>query len=94
MSRRARSSSDCAGRGIDVPGIRSGVDEVDGIKKMIGGSDRFRDDASAGLFHMSPSRLRGGGDPGHGKFFGEANDAAVAADERVRRLRSVYGRRE
>src|SRR6266404_2062571 len=68
---------------FDVPEFGARVDEVDGIKKMIGRVlIDFGDDASAGAFpHVALEIAAEVEILAHGKFFGEADDAAVAADE-------------
>ena len=68
---------------VDVPEFGAGVDEMDGVKKMIGRVlIDFGDDASAGAFpHIAFEVAAEVEFLAHGQFFGEADNAAIAADE-------------
>ena len=68
---------------VDIPEFGARVDEMDGVEKMIGRIlIDFGDDASAGGFpHVAIEVAAEVEFLAHGKFFGEADDAAIAADE-------------
>jgi len=68
---------------VDVPEFGAGVDEMDGVEKMIGRVlIDFGDDAGPGAFpHVAIEVAAEVEFLSHGEFFSEADNAAIAADE-------------
>jgi hypothetical protein len=70
-------------RKINVPKLGAGIEEMNGIEKMIGRVlVNFRDHAGASVFPEFAFKAAAEVELlAHGKFFREAEDAAIAADE-------------
>ena len=68
---------------VDVPEIGAWIENVDGVEEVIGRVlVDFGDDAGAGVFPVVAFEIAAEVKLlAHGKFFGEAEDAAIAADE-------------
>ena len=71
------------GREVDVPKVGARVGEMDGVEEMIGRVlVDFGDDAGASIFPNVAIEMAAEVElVAHGKFFSQAQDAAIAADE-------------
>ena len=68
---------------VDIPKIRARLKNMDGVEKVVGRVlVDFGDDAGAGVFPVVAVEVAAEVEfLAHGKSFGEAEDAAIAADE-------------